>query len=171
VTSTVAWGGVIGGAGSGAVSVPGVKVEIATTLTPAIVEAVERLVPQLSRSNPPPDEHLLGEIVASPATDLFIALSDQGEIVGIATLAVFRIPTGLRAWIEDVVVDDRARRQGVGEALTLAMVDRARDLGCITVDLTSRPSREPANALYQKLGFQRRETNVYRSVTRKTEGP
>lgn len=143
------------------------KVEIATSLTPAIVDAVERLVPQLSRSNPPPDEQQVGEIVASPATDLFIALSDQGDIVGMSTLAVFRIPTGLRAWIEDVVVDDSARRQGVGEALTLAMVARARDLGCVTVDLTSRPSREAANTLYQKLGFERRETNVYRRVVEK----
>jgi ribosomal protein S18 acetylase RimI-like enzyme len=143
-----------------------VKVEIATSLTPAIVDAVERLVPQLSRTNPPPDEHQLGQIVASPATDLFIALSDQGDIVGMSTLVVFRIPTGLRAWIEDVVVDDSARRQGVGEALTLAMVARAGDLGCVTVDLTSRPSREAANTLYQKLGFDLRETNVYRSVIR-----
>lgn len=145
------------------------KVEIATSLTPAIVDAVERLVPQLSRSNPPPDEQQLGEVVASPATDLFIALSDRGDIVGMSTLAVFRIPTGLRAWIEDVVVDDSARRQGVGEALTEAMVTRARELGCVTVDLTSRPSREAANTLYQKLGFTLRETNVYRTAIGKTE--
>jgi ribosomal protein S18 acetylase RimI-like enzyme len=141
-----------------------VKVEIVTTLTPTIVDAVARLVPQLSRSAPPLSVEELGEIVASPATDLFIALSDEGDIVGMSTLAVFRIPTALRAWIEDVVVDDSARRQGVGEALTLAMVARARELGCATVDLTSRPSREAANTLYQKLGFDLRETNVYRTV-------
>jgi ribosomal protein S18 acetylase RimI-like enzyme len=138
------------------------KVEIATSLTPAIVEAVEKLVPQLSRSNPPPDEGELGEVVASPATDLFIALADDGTIVGMSTLAVFRIPTGMRAWIEDVVVDESVRRQGVGEALTAAMVERARARGCVTVDLTSRPSRDAANQLYQKHGFQRRDTNVYR---------
>lgn len=138
------------------------KVEIATTLTPAIVDAVEKLVPQLSRSNPPPSEVELGEVVASPATDLFIALSDEGTIVGISTLAVFRIPTGLRAWIEDVVVDEKARKTGVGDALTQAMLDRARERGCITVDLTSRPSREAANNLYQKIGFIPRETNIYR---------
>jgi ribosomal protein S18 acetylase RimI-like enzyme len=140
------------------------KVEIATTLTPAIVEAVERLVPQLSRSNPPPTVEELGEVVASPATDLFIALADDGTVVGIATLAVFRIPTGLRAWIEDVVVDDAARGGGVGAALTHAMVDRATDLGCVSVDLTSRPSREAANRLYRRLGFAPRDTNVYRLV-------
>jgi ribosomal protein S18 acetylase RimI-like enzyme len=139
-----------------------VKVEIATTLTPAIVDAVERLVPQLSRSNPPPSEEELGEIVASPATDLFIALADDGTIVGMSTLATFRIPTALRAWIEDVVVDESARRGGVAETLMQAMLNRAAELGCATVDLTSRPSREAANSLYQKLGFAERTTNVYR---------
>jgi len=142
------------------------KVEIATTLTPAIVEAVEKLVPQLSRSNPPPSEVEMGDIVASPATDLFIALSDDGTIVGMATLAVFRIPTGLRAWIEDVVVDGSATRQGIGAALTQAMLDRAAELGCVTVDLTSRPSRDAANRLYQRMGFEVRETNVYRFDSR-----
>jgi len=139
-----------------------VKVEIATTLTPAIVDAVERLVSQLSSSNPPPTTVELGEVVASPATDLFIALDDGGTIVGISTLATFRIPTGMRAWIEDVVVDDAGRGQGVGTALTEAMLDRARERGCVTVDLTSRPSREAANRLYVRAGFEARDTNVYR---------
>ena len=140
----------------------GVKIEIATTLTPAIVDAIERLVPQLSRSNPPPTTAELGEVVASPATDLFLALADDGTIVGTATLVTFRIPTGMRAWIEDVVVDQAAGRQGVGRALTDAMLARARDRGCVTVDLTSRPSRETANRLYQRVGFAPRETNIYR---------
>ena len=139
-----------------------VKVEIATTLTPNIVDAVERLVPQLSRSSPPPTTTELGEVVSSPATDLFIAIDDTGTVVGMATLVTFRIPTGMRAWIEDVVVDDAARGQGVGEALTQAMVARAGELGCRTVDLTSRPSREAANRLYKRAGFEPRETNVYR---------
>jgi ribosomal protein S18 acetylase RimI-like enzyme len=139
-----------------------VKVEIATSLTPAIVDAVQRLVPQLSRSNPPPTTAELGELVGSPATDLFIALDDAGTIVGIATLVTFRIPTGLRAWIEDVVVDEAARGQGVGDALTRAMVERSREFGAVTVDLTSRPSREAANRLYQRAGFVQRDSNVYR---------
>lgn len=142
-----------------------VKVEIVTTLTPAIVDAVHRLVPQLSTSNPPPTLEQLGEIVESPATDLFIALDGDGTIVGMSTLAVFRIPTGQRAWIEDVVVDEAARGRGVGgvgDTLNRAMLDRARERECITVDLTSRPSREAANRLYARLGFQRRDTNVYR---------
>jgi ribosomal protein S18 acetylase RimI-like enzyme len=143
-------------------SVQRVKVEIATTLTPAIVDAVDRLVPQLSRSNPPPSTAELGDLVASPATDLFIAIDDGGTIVAMATLVTFRIPTGRRAWIEDVVVDEAGRGQGVGAALTQAMVDRARELGCRTVDLTSRPAREAANRLYRRAGFAVRDTSVYR---------
>lgn len=138
------------------------KVEIASAATPELAAAMGRLIPQLSRSNPPPGVDELQAIVASPATDLFVATDDDGTIIGTATLAVFRIPTALRAWIEDVVVDEAASGRGVGTALTEAMLDRARELGCATVDLTSRPSREAANRLYQRLGFLRRETNVYR---------
>ena len=86
----------------------------------------------------------------------------QGRIVGMLTLVVFRIPTGVRAWIEDVVVDSAVGRRGVGEALTRAALDLAGTCGALTVDLTSRPSREAANRLYQKVGFEPRETNVYR---------
>ena len=139
-----------------------VKVEIATTLTPAIVDAVARLVGQLSRSAAPPTTAELGDIVSSPATDLFIAIDDGGTIIGTATLVTFRIPTGARAWIEDVVVDEAGRGQGVGTALTEAMVERAQELGCRTVDLTSRPSRASANRMYQRAGFVARDTNVYR---------
>ena len=138
-----------------------VKVEIATTLTPAIVDAVVGLTAQLSRSAAPPSTEELGELVASPATDLFIAI-DDGTIIGMSTLVTFRIPTGLRAWIEDVVVDQAGRGKGVGLALTEAMVARAEEMGCRTVDLTSRPGRAAANALYLKAGFVVRDTNVYR---------
>lgn len=137
-------------------------VEIATEVTPELVAAFERLIPQLSSSNPPPTAEQLAEIVASPATVLFVARDDQGAIVGSLTLALFRIPTGLRAWIEDVVVDGQARGQGIGEALNRAAIAEAGRRGAVTVDLTSRPSREAANRLYQRLGFQQRTTNVYR---------
>lgn len=137
-------------------------VEIATEVTPELVAAFERLIPQLSSSNPPPTAEQLAEIVASPATVLFVARNDRGVIVGSLTLALFRIPTGLRAWIEDVVVDGQARGQGIGEALNRAALAEAGRRGAVTVDLTSRPSREAANRLYQRLGFQQRTTNVYR---------
>ena len=131
-------------------------------MTTDLVDAFARLTPQLSQSSPPPTEAELKEIVASPATVLLLARNDGGRIVGSLTLALFRIPTGLRAWIEDVVVDDGARRQGVGEALNREALRRAQEAGARSVDLTSRPSREEANRLYQRLGFQARETNVYR---------
>ena len=134
--------------------------EIVTEATPEVVEAVARLLPQLT-SKPAPTVAEVDEIVRGDATDLFVVRVDGG-IAGMSTLAVFRIPSGVRAWIEDVVVDEAARGQGIGELLTAAMIDRARLRGALTVELTSRPSREAANRLYQRLGFERRDTNLYR---------
>jgi ribosomal protein S18 acetylase RimI-like enzyme len=138
-----------------------VVVEIVDAVDPVLVDALARLLPQLSKSSPPPTAAELEEIVASPACSLLVARVD-GEIAGSLTLVVFRIPTGVRAWIEDVVVDGAARGKGVGEALNRFALDLAARLGSKTVDLTSRPSREAANRLYQRLGFIARETNVYR---------
>jgi len=126
-----------------------------------VVQAFEMLIPQLSKSNPSPSRSELEALVKSEASTLFLAKLD-GRIVGSLTLAMFCIPTGVRAWIEDVVVDDSARGHGAGEALNQAALDFAQANGAITVDLTSRPSREAANRLYQRLGFTLRETNVYR---------
>ncbi|MDY7104413.1 MAG: GNAT family N-acetyltransferase [Actinomycetota bacterium] len=130
-------------------------------VTPDVVAAFARLIPQLSSSNPPPDADALGVLVASEASTLLVAVED-GEILGSLTLVMFPIPTGVRAWIEDVVVDGAARGKGVGEALNREALRRAKDGGATTVDLTSRPSREAANRLYQRIGFERRETNIYR---------
>ena len=129
-----------------------------------IVEAFAVLIPQLSRSNPAPDRETLQDIASSEASTLLIARNSEqgGRIVGSMTLAMFRIPTGLRAWIEDVVVDEGARGMGVGRLLNERALEIAKDAGARTVDLTSRPSREAANRLYQRLGFVERETNVYR---------
>jgi ribosomal protein S18 acetylase RimI-like enzyme len=138
------------------------SVEAAAHADEELVSAFTRLIPQLSSSSAPPSRDQLAEMIASPATTVFLARNDEGTIVGTLTLAVFRIPTAVRAWIEDVVVDESARGSGAGEALNRAALDTARQLGAKTVDLTSRPSREAANRLYQRLGFQRRETNVYR---------
>jgi ribosomal protein S18 acetylase RimI-like enzyme len=138
-----------------------IRVESAETVTDELVEAIARLVPQLSRSAPQPDRAELEAIVASPATALLLARTDDG-IVGSLTLALFRIPTGIRAWIEDVVVDEVARGQGAGEALVREAIRLAREAEARTIDLTSRPSREAANRLYERIGFVERETNVYR---------
>ena len=128
----------------------------------ALAEALVGLVPQLSRSNPPPSLDEVRAILAHEAITQFLARDDAGRIVGVSTLATFPIPTGWRAWVEDVIVDEAVNGQGIGRRLTEAMIDRARELGCKTVDLTSRPSREAANHLYRKVGFVQRETNVYR---------
>ncbi len=134
-----------------------------TSLTDDVVEAFVRLTPQLSKSNPPPSAGELREIVDAPATRLLVArVADTGEIVGSLTLVLFRIPTGLRAWIEDVVVDEAMRGRGVGEALNREALSISERYGARTVDLTSRPSREVANRLYKRIGFEPRDTNVYR---------
>ncbi len=138
-----------------------VEIHEADEVTDELVEAMERLVPQLSSSNPPPSEAALQEIVDSDAVRLLLARDERG-VVGTLTLVLFRIPTGVRAWIEDVVVDEGARGSGVGRRLNEAAIELALAAGAVSVDLTSRPSREDANRLYRKLGFEPRDTNVYR---------
>ena len=138
-----------------------VDIAPAGSVTDELVAAFARLIPQLSSSSPPPSADDLAAIVQSADSVLFVARID-GEIVGGLTLACYRIPTGVKAWIEDVVVDGSARGSGVGEALNLAAIDEARRRGAKHVSLTSRPSREAANRLYQRIGFQRYDTNLYR---------
>ena len=133
-----------------------------TSVTADLVEAFGRLIPQLSSTSPAPTVEELDAIVLSPASVLLVARDDAGRIVGSLTLALFRVPTGIRAWIEDVVVDDSARGVGAGAARVEAAVARAPVAGAKSVDLTSRPSREAANRLYVRLGFELRQTNVYR---------
>jgi ribosomal protein S18 acetylase RimI-like enzyme len=126
-----------------------------------LVAAFADLIPQLSSSSTPPTAAALQAIVDSPDSVLYVARLD-GRVVGSLTLAFYRIPTGLKAWIEDVVVDDAARGQGVGEAMNRAAVAEAAHRGAKNVSLTSRSSRAAANRLYQRLGFEPYETNVYR---------
>lgn len=139
-----------------------VTVEAVTEVSDELVEAFARLIPQLSSSNPPPSREALEEIVGDAGNTLFVARDDAGTIVGTLTLATFRIPTAVRAWIEDVVADSAASGQGIGKALSRAALDEARRRGAKTVELTSRPSREAANHIYRSLGFEPRDTNVYR---------
>jgi ribosomal protein S18 acetylase RimI-like enzyme len=151
-------------------------------VTDDLMKAVQHLVPQLSRTAGPPSRQEVEEMVTSPATTLLVARDEAledvdgvagqfpsanaeepfGPIVGMLTLVTFRIPTGVRARIEDVVVDDAVRGRGTATALTQAALEIAAARGAHTVDLTSRPSREAANRLYQHLGFEQRETMVYR---------
>jgi ribosomal protein S18 acetylase RimI-like enzyme len=148
------------------VSIPanGIEVAVASSVDDELVAAFSRLIPQLSRGAAVPTPDVIREIVEAQASTVVIArdLRDNRRIVGMLTLIVFRIPTGVRAWIEDVVVDETMRGRGVGEALSQEAVRRAIGAGARTVDLTSRPSREAANRLYQRLGFTLRDSNVYR---------
>ena len=143
-----------------------ISVKAATEVDDGLVEAFSRLIPQLSSSSQPPTAAELLSIIDNPNSVLFIAEldgeDDARSVVGSLTLAFYRIPTGLKAWIEDVVVDESARGLGVGEALNLAAIDESRQRGAKNVSLTSRSSREAANRLYQRLGFEPYETNLYR---------
>ena len=139
-----------------------VEVKAATEANPELVAAFQRLIPQLSSATPP-DLQALQEILAAPSNTVLLAYH-RGTIVGTLTLVTFRIPSAVRAWIEDVVVDAAARGRGVGEALTREALRIAAERGAKTVELTSRASREAANRLYLRAGFARRETNVYRYV-------
>jgi len=144
-------------------------IEEVNQVTDELMDAFKRLVPQLSSSNPPPSLAEVTEMVNSSAIVLLIARNsekDGGQIVGTLTLALFRIPTAMRAWIEDVVVDNSERGKGIGEALVNEAIVQAGKAGAKTIDLTSRPSREAANRLYVRVGFEKRETNIYRYTIR-----
>ena len=143
-----------------------ISVKAATEVDDGLVEAFSRLIPLLSSSSPPPTAAELLSIIDNPNSVLFIAELDGDDdvrsVVGTLTLAFYRIPTGLKAWIEDVIVGESARGIGVGEALNVAAIDESRQRGAKNVSLTSRSSREAANRLYKRLGFESYETNLYR---------
>ncbi len=138
-------------------------IQIVTTATQELWDAFQRLVPQLTNNNPPPSLEDLDALVTSEASTLIIARDPamQGAILGAGCVSVYRVPTGIRSIIEDVIVDASARGKGVGEALTRRLLDIAREKGARVVTLTSNPKREAANRLYIRMGFQRRETNAY----------
>ena len=136
------------------------RVERVTEPDEALLEAVARLVAQLSRNRRAPGLTERAELAASPGTSLLVARDDDA-VLGMLTLILYRVPTGLRGWIHDVVVDESARGRGIGEALTREAQRLAEQAGVDAVELTSRAEREAANRLYRRLGFELRETNVY----------
>ena len=138
-----------------------IEINIAKYPSAELLDQMNRLLPQLSTSAPLLTLEQLRDFLDSSAITLFVA-SHEGQTVGMLTLAMFPLPTGIRAWIEDVVVDADARGLGAGVQLTTTAIEHAKRHGAVTVDLTSRPAREAANALYRKVGFKQRETNVYR---------
>ena len=149
----------------------GIEIAQASKVTKALVEAFTRLVPQLSKSAAIPDPEMLAVILRSPCNTLLIARDtrNRGQILGVLTLVVFKIPTGTRALIEDVVVEKDARGRGLGEMLTREAIRLALNQGARSIDLTSSPAREAANRLYRRLGFEPRETNLYRYSVKMTK--
>jgi ribosomal protein S18 acetylase RimI-like enzyme len=137
------------------------QIEIVTQADAELYEAFQRLVPQLTNNNPPPSLDDLVDLVRDNSSTLMVVRDDSGQIVGALTLSVYRVPTGIRSIIEDVIVDNAARGQGIGEALMLRAIELAREKGAKNISLTSNPMREVANRLYLRVGFKKRETNAY----------
>jgi ribosomal protein S18 acetylase RimI-like enzyme len=145
-------------------SVSIVKLNSDEPINEHILAGMTRLLPHLAQSAPVLTLERVQSVTWSPLTSLFLAIDEStGEIVGMLTLAIFDAITGRRAHIEDVVVDNECRGKGVGKLLLQKAITIAQtEFGANSIDLTSRPEREAANKLYQKVGFARRETNVYR---------
>jgi ribosomal protein S18 acetylase RimI-like enzyme len=137
------------------------QIEIVTQADAELYDAFQRLVPQLTNNNPPPSLDELTALIREPASTLMVARGDAGKIIGALTLTVYRVPTGVRSIIEDVIVDNSARGGGVGEALMKRAIEVAREKGASNISLTCNPMRESANKLYQRMGFMKRETNAY----------
>jgi ribosomal protein S18 acetylase RimI-like enzyme len=137
------------------------RIDIVTQADDELYEAFQRLIPQLTNNNPPPSLNDLSALVRDSSSTLMVARSERAEIIGALTLTVYRVPTGIRSIIEDVIVDSSARGQGVGEALIIRAIEIAREKGASNISLTCNPKREAANRLYQRMGFKKRETNAY----------
>jgi ribosomal protein S18 acetylase RimI-like enzyme len=127
-----------------------------------VYNALNRLLPQLDPEAKLPGKKIFKEILKSPNTHFFIAVLDNEEIAGMLTLATYTVPTGMKVWIEDVVVEKSHRGEGIGKELMNFAVSFAKSTGAKSVELTSRPSRTEANKLYLQMGFILRETNLYR---------
>jgi ribosomal protein S18 acetylase RimI-like enzyme len=132
-------------------------------ITDELAQAFQHLVPQLTTKHPPPSLVELQALISFPGSVLLVARNGAGgPIVGSATLSILHTPTGIHARLEDVVVDDSMRGKGIGGALTQEVLRLAKESGADYIALTSNPKREAANRLYQRVGFQKWETNVYR---------
>lgn len=138
-------------------------IERATGATEELFSALQYLIPQLGIHKIPPSRNDLTALVNSKSSILLLARypDETGEIAGLLTLIIYRVPTGIRSIVEDIVVDEKFRRQGIARALLNHAIRLARDAGAGNLSLTSVPDREAANKLYEKMGFQRRQTNPY----------
>jgi len=132
-------------------------------VTRELHEALQRLIPQLGAHKIPPSWEELNDLIKSGSSKILIAREpdENGPIAGILSLTIYRVPTGLRSIIEDVIVDENMRRRGIGEALVQKAIELAREAGADGISLTSNPTRDAANQLYLSTGFELRKTNPY----------
>ena len=137
------------------------KIYRVTECSANLIEALEQLLPQLSSSATMPSEEYIERMLNNENFYLFVA-EHEGAIVGMLSLVVVDIPTGRKAWIEDVVVDSRARGLHIGQALVEEAKVCAKEVGAKKIYLTSNPSRKAAHALYHKCGFEEYDTTVFR---------
>ena len=137
------------------------QIDIVTQADEELYDAFQHLIPQMTNNNPPPSLNDLADLVRDASSTLMVARNDHGQIVGALTLTVYRVPTGIRSIIEDVIVDTSVRGQGIGDALMKHAIALAREKGAKNISLTSNPMREAANRLYLRVGFKKRETNAY----------
>jgi ribosomal protein S18 acetylase RimI-like enzyme len=137
------------------------RIERVENASDELQDAFAKLVPQINPGYSPPSRTELNDLIDSAAATLLIARTDDGNIAGVLVLTVYRVLTGVRSIIEDMVVDESARRQGIGEALVGRALEVAKENGAAQVTLTSNPKREAANRFYLRIGFKRRETNAY----------
>lgn len=138
------------------------QIERITHIDESVVSAFEILMPQLTGNDEFPTYENLKKVIDSENVHLYFAIDSEEKVIGTITLVFIRIPTGLKAWIEDVIVDKKSRGRGIATAMIRHAIQIAREKGVPKVDLTSQPRRIAANKLYQKLGFEKRESNVYR---------
>ena len=137
------------------------NVERATEASPELVEALGRLLPQVSSSARAPSREAVADVLGRDGHFILVARDDDGRIVGSLTLILYRMVARLQGTIHEVVVDEAARGRGIGEALTVEAQRLATALGAETIRLTSRAHRAAAHRLYERLGFERVDTNVY----------
>ena len=137
------------------------KIYRVTECSANLIEVLEQLLPQLSSSATMPSEEYIESMLNNENFYLLVA-EHEGAIVGMLSLVVVDIPTGRKAWIEDVVVDSRARGLHIGQALVEEAKVCAKEVGAKKIYLTSNPSRKAAHALYKKCGFEEYDTTVFR---------
>ena len=135
----------------------------ALEVTEELHKAILQLIPQLRKHKIPPTQEELKKLVNSESSTLLVAHRDgeDDQIVGVLCLTIYRVPTGVRSIIEDLVVEESARREGVGQALIHYAIGLAQEAGAAGITLTSNPQREAANQFYQSMGFELRNTNPY----------